>query len=283
MWNPALYRLYAGERSRPFFDLVGRVGTDNPGRVVDLGCGPGELTTALATRWPEAEVTGIDNSEQMIDAARRMLADRGVAGTGVGGQAGEQAGEQAGSGCGGRPGRLSFALGDVRTWRPGAPPDVIVCNAVLQWVPDHGALLTRWAGSLAAGGWLALQMPANDDAPAYRLLRELIAAPRWRNELGGVELAIQRADPAGYLDLLAAAGCEVDAWETTYVHVLQGEDPVLRWYSSTGLRPVLTALDPARTHEFLGEYGALLRAAYPARPYGTAFGFRRVFAVARRR
>ncbi|MHB1432020.1 MAG: trans-aconitate 2-methyltransferase [Streptosporangiaceae bacterium] len=259
MWNPNLYRHYASERARPFIDLTARIGAQSPGHVVDLGCGPGEMTAALAARWPGADVLGVDSSAEMVAAAGRTLA----------GQA---------------PGlRLRFAAGDVRTWQPERAPDVIVCNAVLQWVPGHQDLLTRWAGWLAPGGWLALQVPANDDQPSYRLLRELIAAPRWRPLLADVDLAGQRADPVGYLDLLAGAGCEVDAWETTYVHVLSGEDPVLRWYRSTGLRPVLTALDAEARERFLAEYGQALRAAYPARPYGTPLRFRRVFAVARRR
>ena len=259
MWNPELYRHYAGERARPFLDLTARIGATSPGHVIDLGCGPGEMTAALARRWPGADVLGVDNSAEMVAVAGRTLAEQ-------------------------EPGlRLRFAAGDIRTWQPERAPEVIVCNSVLQWVPGHEDLLTRWAGWLAPSGWLALQVPANDDQPSYRLLRELIAAPRWRPLLAGVDLAGQRADPLGYLDLLAGAGCEVDAWETTYVHVLAGQDPVLRWYRGTGLRPVLAALDPESGERFLAEYGPALRSAYPARSYGTPLRFRRVFAVARRR
>jgi trans-aconitate 2-methyltransferase len=161
--------------------------------------------------------------------------------------------------------------------------DVIVSNAVLQWVPDHLAVAARWAGFLQPGGWLAFQVPANYDQPSHAALRELAASDRWRALLGDVPLNRQASDPAEYLDLLARAGLEVDAWETTYLHVLHGEDPVLDWYKGTGLRPVLAALQPDQAAEFLDDYRARMSEAYPAAPYGTVFPFRRVFVVGVRR
>jgi trans-aconitate 2-methyltransferase len=261
MWDPGQYLRYADERSRPFFDLMGRVRADKPGLVVDLGCGPGQLTTTLAGRWPAAEIQGIDSSAEMIAAARQLP-------------------EPGRSGAGG--GRLSFALGDVRDWQPTRPVDVIVSNAVLQWVPDHLQLLTRWCGMLAGGGSLAFGVPGNFDQPSHAILRELAASARWRPLLAGAELNRQSADPAEYAGLLALAGCEVDAWETTYLHVLHGDDAVLDWYKGSGLRPVLAALPAEWSGQFLAAYGARLREAYPAAPYGTPFPFRRVFVVARR-
>jgi len=159
---------------------------------------------------------------------------------------------------------------------------VIISNAVLQWVPGHRELLARWADLLAHHGWLAFQVPGNFGQPPARILRELAASARWRPLLRDVELNRQSADPADYAELLSLAGCEVDAWETTYVHILQGEDPVLEWYKGTGLRPVLAALDAERAGDFLAEYGTELRRAYPPRSFGTIFPFRRVFAVAHR-
>lgn len=259
MWDPAQYLRFSDERSRPFFDLTGRVLTAGPRLVVDLGCGPGNLTAALAARWPGAEVLGIDSSGEMIEAAAASAADRADG-----------------------HGRLSFARGDVRDWQPDAPPDVIVSNAVLQWVPGHEDLLPGWAAALAPGGWLAFQVPGNFDQPSHVILRDLVGSPRWRPLLAGVELNRSVADPARYADLLARAGCRVDAWETTYVHVLPGEDPVTQWYKGTGLRPVLTALDPEQAAAFLGEYSERVRRAYPRQPYGTVLPFRRVFVVARR-
>jgi len=257
MWDPAQYLSFADERSRPFFDLTGRVAAASPRSVVDLGCGPGQLTASLAQRWPGADVLGIDTSADMI-----AVAD-GIA---------ETATE--------RRGTLRFRVEDVCDWRADAPVDVIVSNAVLQWVPTHLELLPRWAGWLADGGWLAFQLPGNFDQPSHAILRELASSDRWRDALAGVQLNRQSADAAVYLDLLARAGLAVDAWETTYLHVLTGPDPVTEWYKGTGLRPVLAALDSAQAAEFSSEYGERARAAYPAAPYGTVLPFRRVFVVA---
>ena len=255
MWDPGTYQRFAGERSRPFFDLLARVRASDPGHVVDLGCGPGNLTAALAQRWPKANVVGVDSSPEMISAAQAEAARQ--------------------------PG-LSFTLGDLREWRPPRPVDVLVANAVLQWVPGHMDLVRGWPDLLSPGGWLAIQLPGNFDQPSHAILRDLVSSARWRPLLASAALNRQAPDPAEYLDLLAPTGCVVDAWETTYLHVLPGDDPVTEWYRGTGLRPVLAALDPAQAGEFLAAYGEQARAAYPRRPYGTVLPFRRVFVVARR-
>jgi trans-aconitate 2-methyltransferase len=252
-WDPEVYLARADERSRPFHDLLARVGARDPSLVVDLGCGPGTLTRTLLDRWPGARVAGLDSSPEMVARAARH----------------------------GVPGRLTFAAGDVRTWSPGAPVDVVVANAVLQWVPGYLDLLARLVGALVPGGWLALQLPANHDAPTHRLLAEVAARPRWRDALRGT--ATPWSAPAEeHLSRLAGTGCDVDAWETTYLHVLAGEDAVLGWVRGTALRPVLTALPEADHAEFLAEYGALLREAYPPAAHGTVLPYRRTFAVARR-
>jgi trans-aconitate 2-methyltransferase len=259
MWDPAQYLSFADERSRPFFDLTGRIAAASPASVVDLGCGPGQLTSSLAHRWPDADVLGIDSSADMIDVANENV------GTATG-----------------RKGTLRFQVQDVRNWRPSAPVDVIVSNAVLQWVPSHLELLPKWASWLADGGWLAFQLPGNYDQPSHAILRDLASSHRWRTALAGVELNRQSADPEVYLDLLARRGLAVDAWETTYLHVLTGPDPVTEWYKGTGLRPVLAALEPAQAAEFVSEYAEQARVAYPAAEYGTVLPFRRVFVVARK-
>jgi len=257
VWDPGLYQRFSDERSRPFFDLLGRVAAEEPDLVADLGCGPGTLTAALASRWPSARIRGIDSSAEMIEAARALP--------------------------GGRGRRLSFDVGDVRHWTPDAQVDVIISNAVLQWVPDHLRVVGWWAGLLREGGWLAFQVPGNFDQPSQRALRELVGSDRWRPLLADVQLSRQAAEPAEYLDLLARAGFEVDAWETTYVHLLRGEDPVLDWYRGTGLRPVIAALGSEQAAQFLADYRVRMKDAYPAAPYGTAFPFRRVFVAAVRR
>jgi trans-aconitate 2-methyltransferase len=256
MWDAGQYLRFGDERSRPFFDLLARVGATAPGYVADLGCGPGNLTAVLARRWPAAEVVGVDNSPEMIAAATASVPS------------------------GGR--RLSFTLGDVRDWQPECPPDVLVCNAVLQWVPGHHDLLVRWAGLLAPDGWLAFQLPGNFDQPSHAIIREMAGSPEWRELLKDAELNRQAASAEEYAELLARPGYEVDAWETSYVHILPGENPVLEWTKGTTLRPVLSALDTEQAAGFLHEYGERLRQAYSHRPFGTMFTFRRVFAVLHR-
>lgn len=250
-WDPALYRSFDDHRARPFLDLLARIGDPEPGpaRVVDAGCGPGHLTGLLARRWPDAVVEAFDSSPDMVAAARAAGVDA--------------------------------VRRDVRDWTPPRDAGVVVANAVLQWVPEHPDLLHRWVAAMAPGAWLAVQVPGNFDAPSHVLTREVAAQPRWRGRipLRGGESVL---DPPGYADLLAAAGADVDAWETTYLQRLDGDDPVLRWISGTALRPVRDALDDEAYATFVAELAPRLRAAYPpSADGGTWFPFRRVFTVAR--
>ena len=252
MWDPAIYLEFADERARPFGDLMVQVLSDSPERVVDLGCGPGQLTASLADRWPQADVLGIDSSSEMIARAQPYAHSH-----------------------------LSFAVQDLRTWRPDAPVDVIVSNATLQWVPEHRELLPHLMDALAPDGWLAFQVPGNFDEPSHQLLHELADDPRFSSYTAGRERP-DAYDVATYLDDLTTLGAVVNAWETTYLHVLTGPDPVFRWISGTGARPVLQALPSGLRGEFVGEYKRRLVDAYPQRPYGTLLPFRRVFVVAHR-
>lgn len=252
-WDPAQYERFAGPRARPFVDLVSRIETDAPRHVVDLGCGPGALTALLAARWPAAIVEGIDSSAEMIEAARAL--DTSV----------------------------SFSVGDVTSWTMPADADVIISNAVLQWVPDHQDLIAAWAAALPSGGWLGFQVPGNFAEPAHATMRELAGSARWATSLSGVLRHHDAvSEPSSYAQLLLDAGLEVDVWETTYLHVLPGADPVLEWLRGTGLRPVLAALSPTDGAEFSAELASRLREAYPPGEHGTLFPFRRIFAVAHR-
>jgi trans-aconitate 2-methyltransferase len=252
-WDPERYLAYADERGRPFVELVARVDADRPARVVDLGCGPGNLTRLLLDRWPEAQLTGVDSSADMIAKARADV--DGVA----------------------------FEVADVREWVTGAPAvDVLVSNATLQWIPGHLSLLPALLDAVSPGGWLAFQVPGNFDQPSHTIRAELAAEAPYAEHTGGVAVP-DAHDAETYLDALAGLGCTVDAWETTYLHVLQGQDPVFTWISGTGARPTLLALeavDPALRRRFEEELKRRLRAAYPMRPHGVVLPFRRVFVVA---
>jgi trans-aconitate 2-methyltransferase len=246
-WDAAQYGKFAGERSRPFFDLLARVPAIEPSLVVDLGCGTGELTAALAERWPKARVIGVDNSAEML----------------AGGQ--------------GRAGRVERVNADLAEWRPPAPVDLVFSNAAVQWVPDHERLMAHLVGMLASGGVLAVQMPANFDAPSHTELRAVAA--EWK--------LAPRTPPVQPLESYVRRGwelgCAVEAWETTYVHVLAGRDAVFEWVKGTALLPFVSQVAAAERERFLGDYKARLRAAYPETEQGTMFPFRRYFFVAVRR
>ncbi|WEV25790.1 trans-aconitate 2-methyltransferase [Streptomyces sp. 71268] len=279
LWDPKQYLRHSVHRTRPFLDLLARIpdlppqpADSAPGdptprpatpapRIADLGCGPGNVTALLATRWPTAHITGYDNSADMLREAQA----------------------HAGPTQGG--GRLDFRPADAANWVPEEPYDLIVSNAALQWVPNHPESFESWVGALTPGGTFAFQVPGNFVSPSHALLGELCDTPRWRDRLDGQgRRFVHILSPAAYLERLIGLGCTVDAWETTYVQVLAGADPVLDWVKGTALRPILTALadDPETTAEFLAEYRDLLRKAYPQGPYGTVFPFRRIFVVARR-
>lgn len=252
-WQPEQYLRFNWERGRPFVDLIARIGAEQPRRVLDLGCGDGGFTAWLVRRWPTAEVLGIDSSAEMITRAAEHAGDR-----------------------------LSFRLGDVLECQPDPAYDVVLANAVLQWVPGHLDVMRAWARILAPNAWLAWQVPGNFSSPSHVLMRELADAPRWRGRLAGV---LRHHDavlaPVEYAQAMLAQGWTVDAWETTYCHQLAGDDPILEWVRGTGLRPVLQALGED-AGEFEAEYAAALRSAYPRGEHGTFFEFRRVFCVAHR-
>ena len=250
-WDPTLYLDFDDHRSRPFADLLARVGARDPGHVVDAGCGPGHLTQVLASRWPGARISAFDSSPDMVAAAR----ERGI----------------------------DAVQASAQDWTPGGDTvDVIVSNAVLQWVPGHRDLLRRWLVALSGRStrpdesWLAIQVPGNFGAASHVLARE--TAERF-----GVALrdAATVAEPADYAEDLAGATA-LDVWETTYLQRLTGDDPVLRWISGTALRPVRDALPDDEYAAFTAELAPRLREAYPTRADGsTWFPFRRIFAVAR--
>ena len=249
-WDPDRYLTYADERGRPFVELMARVGAEAPASVVDLGCGPGNLTSLLRERWPDADISGLDSSREMIEQARSAEPS------------------------------ITFEVADLRGWAAaGDPVDVLVSNATLQWVPDHLDLLPSLVGRVRPGGWLALQVPGNFEEPSHTIRRDLAAEAPYAEHTRNVAVPSSH-DPVVYLEALAGLGCTVDAWETTYLHVLTGPDPVFAWVSGTGARPTLQALPDDLRPAFEDEFRRRLRAAYPERDGRVVLPFRRVFAVA---
>jgi len=247
-WDPDRYLTYADERARPFVELLARIPATSPASVVDLGCGPGNLTRLLADRWPGAAITGVDSSPAMVERAR-------AEGDGI-----------------------DWRLGDVRDWQGSA--DVVVSNATFQWVPGHLELLPR----LAAGARevFAFQVPGNFAEPSHALREELAAEEPYREHTRGLQKPSSH-DPATYLEVLRGEGFDVDAWETTYLHVLPGEDAVFDWISGTSLLPTRAALPEELFERFADELGRRLRSAYPARDGQVVLPFRRIFVVGTRK
>lgn len=254
-WDPGLYARFGGERERPARDLLAAVSHDGPRTVADLGCGAGGLARACADRWPDAVVSGFDASAEMLARASAV------------------------------PSRVAWMLADIARWTPDAPVDLIVSNAALHWLPDHATLFPRLVSHLAPGGMLAVQMPRNHDAPSHRIIREVAADGPWAAALGSAAPPPPVAPGTDYFDLLAPHASRLDVWETEYLHVLSGPDPVLQWIMGTTVRPLLDALDgvPALRDALLAALRERLAAAYPARSDGrTLYPFRRLFLIATR-
>jgi trans-aconitate 2-methyltransferase len=252
MWNPEVYLRYADERGRPFHELVARIGAQAPASVLDMGCGPGNLTQTLTQRWPKARVHGVDSAPEMIDEARAKTSG------------------------------ATYEVADATRYEVPADVDVIVSNAMLHWVPGHEEVLRRW---VRPGRWIAMQVPANFAAPSHLLLREACGSPRWAGKLGVLNEQVREVgDAVHYGRLLRAAGCVVDAWETTYVHQLPvaATHPVLTWMTGTALRPVRARLSDAEWEEFCADFDSALWTRYPADGSVVDFPFQRVFAVAHR-
>jgi trans-aconitate 2-methyltransferase len=256
MWDAEQYLRYSDERSRPFSELLAQVTADSLRLIADLGCGPGNLTRTLAKRWPDAQVLGVDNSPEMLAQAHTLAI----------------------------PGRLNFVQADIACWSPPNAVDLIVSNAALQWVNDHALLLCRLVKMLASAGTLAVQMPYHFQNPAHVAIEETKADPRWRESLQGLGLHQQSVMPLlWYVERLHNLGLSVDAWQTTYIHVLSGENPVLEWFKGTALRPLLKVLEPQVRAEFLHDLGDRLTAAYPPKDSVTLLPFPRLFFVATQR
>jgi trans-aconitate 2-methyltransferase len=253
-WNPDLYLQFGNERTQPALDLVRRINLVAPRLIIDLGCGPGNSTALLHQRWPEADITGLDNSAEMLASAARDYPE------------------------------WKWEQGDASTWTAEVPYDVVYSNAALHWVPNHEQVLPRLFRQVSPGGALAVQMPVHFQSPVHQLILEIARDPAWAHRLDKAVNAIWVGRPGFYYDLLQPQAAQLDLWETEYDHVLDGPKAIVDWIRGTGLRPFLEALaddgQRARFQELLLEG---VTRAYPRQKDGRVlFPFRRLFVVAYR-
>ena len=251
-WSAKQYVAFEDERTRPVRDLVGAIPVTAAGRVIDLGCGPGNSTEVLASRYGDAEVAGIDSSQDMISAARKRM-----------------------------PG-ATFELQEVQGWRDEGPFDVILANAVFQWVPRHEVLFPSLMRKLKPGGALAVQMPDNLEEAAHRLMRDTAEQGPWSTKLAAATQARTTLASAGwYYELLKPLSTRVDLWRTTYFHVLSGAAAIVEWFKGSGLRPFLEPLNITEREAYLKDYTAAIAQAYPALADGSVLlPFPRLFMIA---
>ena len=250
LWDASQYLRFSDERLRPAIDLLTHVPAVSPSRILDLGCGAGNLTAILKQRWPDADVHGVDGSASMLEKARKEAP------------------------------ACTFLQADISTWAPDEAFDLIYTNATLQWLPDHPQLFRRLLSFLRPGGCLAVQMPVMHDAPLRLAQVQLARSPAFADVLGDVSERRSVLPPQGYYDLLRPLAATIDIWQTSYLHVLNGPDPVLQWASGSSLRPYLEKLQGKRLAAFREAYAQKMREAYPAGADGTTLlPFQRLFLV----
>ena len=251
-WDPAQYLRFGDHRLRPALDLMARIALDAPRTIHDLGCGPGNVTGLLEQRWPAARITGVDGSPDMLARARASYPT------------------------------LAWQQADLDTWRPEEPGDLIFSNATLHWLDEHERFFPRLMACLEPGGVLAVQMPDNFAAPTHTLIGEIVRGGGWRTRLEPALRPHPVLAPAAYHDILLPHARSLDIWQTTYLHVLEGENPVVEWTKGSVLRPILDRLrDEEETSAFLRAYGDGIRRAYPRRADGrTLLPFGRLFIIA---
>ncbi len=254
VWNPTQYEKFREERAAPFFDLVA-LGQFRPGlRIVDLGCGTGELTARLQVLSPDAQILGLDSSTDMLARAAALS----------------------------QPG-LRFAQQAIEDYapEPAAPPDLLFSHAALQWVDDHPRLFRRLAGYLPLGGQLLVQMPSNHDHVSHAVVRQLVSEAPWRERLGGLVRHSPVLGIAQYAELLFSQGfAQPVVLEKIYGHTLPDAQAVLEWVRGTLLVPYLARLTAAEQSDFLRVLSQRYAEAMPQRPY--YYAFRRILIAATR-
>ena len=250
-WDPAQYLRFAGPRLRPALDLLQRIDLESPSTIYDLGAGAGNVTRLIAARWPKARIVGVDGSAEMLAKAAAENPE------------------------------IEWRQADLDTWRPDRPTDLIYSNAALHWLDHHDRLFPAVFAGLAPKGVLAVQIPRNFGAPSHTSITETALRGSWRSRLEPLLRPSPVAEPAFYYDLLAPLAASLDLWETEYLQVLEGENPVKEWTKGTWLSPLLAALEEPDRSRFEAAYAERVAAAYPPRSDGkTLFPFRRMFLIA---
>jgi trans-aconitate 2-methyltransferase len=253
-WNPDDYLKFADHRLRPAFELIARIPSDNPGNIYDLGCGPGTVTRLLAERWPGACVTGVDSSAPMLARARNDASD------------------------------IQWVQGEIATWSPLKPANIIFSNAALHWLDDHQNVFPELFSKLAPGGVLAIQMPVNHAAMSHVVMADVVRSGPWAVLLSPLLREAPVGDGEMYFNLLSSQASSLDIWESKYMHILKGDNAVFEWLRGTALKPLLDALEgPEYGHwkaPFAEQLKQCLNKAYAPHSDGrTVFSFRRLFLI----
>lgn len=252
-WNPSQYEKFRNERSQPFFDLLALVHPEPGMRVVDLGCGTGELTRTLHEKLGSIETLGIDSSDAMLE----RTAASAVKG-------------------------LTFQKGDIATFAPEEPFDLVFSNAALQWIDGHDTLIPRLAGLVAPGGQIAFQVPANFDHPSHTVAAEVAREEPFRNAFAGHPRTSPVLAPETYAAILDRLGFAKQLVRLqVYVHHLASRDEVVEWVKGTLLTEYEKRLSPDLFPAFLARYREALTARLAdTRPH--FYPFKRILAWVRK-
>ena len=253
-WDPELYLRFQRERDKPAMDLIGNIELDSPGRIVDLGCGPGNSTLLLKARWPGAEIIGIDCSPSMIGKAREACPEASFL--------------------------VADMCGDLTDL---GPFDIVFANASLQWISDQAGLIFRLFGLVGPQGVLAAQIPQFDQMPISGVINKVVASSRWASSLGDLDPGFHFNPDANYYEWFSYPGTDVRMWATEYYHVMDGHDRIVEMMRSTGLKTYLEHLSDGDAPQFIRSIKEGLERAYPRQKDGKVlFPFKRLFVLARK-
>lgn len=248
-WNSQQYLKFKAERTQPAIDLARRMELKGPHKIADIGCGPGNSTGVLQQLYPDAEITGFDNSENMLASARENCP------------------------------QAKFEFCDVSCDLPNLSSDfdAVFSNACLQWLPEHAKRIPELVGMLKPGGTLAVQIPVNFEEPIHKIISAAVASEKWRSFFPHPRI-FYTLTPEEYYGILTESCSEFKIWQTTYFHVLPSHQAILEWYRSTGMKPYLDVLPSEKKPQFEADVMEQVKKAYPLQKDGRViFRFPRLF------